>query len=294
MTRSFGGGRGVDSRTKTILVISGIFLLVFVTLGFLFVFSSSTNTPAAVVIEQEPKIETTQVLIPLQQIAPGTKLEPGLFRVETRSSVGLSARIIKGLDEIQGMYARSSIPVDQPLHSEYLTNVRPISAISSGIPEGFRAVTIRVDARSSVEGWARPGARVDVVWATSINGEQVVKTIVSNVKVLSAERLTDADVKAQGQAGATVGVPNTVTLLVSVDDANKIQFASLTGSLSLNLLGDVGSNSTPQNNSTIKMEDLIQGGKKKVDRRDKVKIRRPDGSWEELVLDEEGQLSPSK
>ena len=123
----------------------------------------------------------------------------------------------------------------QPIHRDLVTTIRPANELTANIPEGYRAVTIRVDARTSVEGFTRPGARVDVYWTSTVKGKPTNRVIVQNAKVLSAERQTDSNSKP----GAPV--PSTVTLLVSARDAAKINLATTTGSIGLSLRGDTDS-----------------------------------------------------
>lgn len=181
------------------------------------------------------------------------------------------------------MYARSAISKDSPVHQDFITSIRPTNLITANIPEGYRAVTIRVDATSSVEGWARAGANVDVVWASTIRGRQGVTVIVQNAKVLSAER----QVETGTQPGTPV--PSTVTLLVTADDAAKIQLATTTGSLSLSLRGDddTGKGSTGR---SITVDDLLGSSQQVVN-----PTERRDGTvrigGEEFFL-QNGQLIP--
>jgi pilus assembly protein CpaB len=192
------------------------------------------------------------VLVPVREIEAGLALEPTMFRREPRPQVGVSPRVVRDFEEIQGLFARSLIVPGQPLHRDYITTVKPTNAITANIPEGHRAVTISVDARSSVEGWVRPGARVDVIWASSIRGRPGVTVIVQNALVLSAERNPDPKV----QPGAPV--PNTVTLLVTADDAARINLAQTTGSLTLQLRGD-NDPGKGRAGGSITVEDLYGG-----------------------------------
>jgi Flp pilus assembly protein CpaB len=224
------------------------------TMGF-YLFSSGVKSAEArvVVVKQEPPVEMVDVLIPLRKIEVGIGLEPSMFRKEMRPQVGVSGRSVGSFEQIRGKYARALIVPGQPLHEDFLTDVRPGSVITTRIPEGFRAVTIRVDVRSSVEGWTSAGSRVDVHWLTNISGEPAVVTIVENAEVLSAERQTDSAKLAVGT------VPSTVTLLVSADDSKRIQLGSNTGSLTLSLRGDFDSGKG-SSSASLTRQDLLGPG----------------------------------
>lgn len=263
MARHFGGinqGRHAD-RARAVVLASVFFVILFSVLAFYLLSTADTpnkkSEPKKVIVEREKEIKMVDVLVPLREIDPGTSLEPRMFRRDSRPAVGVSDRTVKDFEEIRGQYARSLVVAGQPLHRDLLTSVKPVNQLTANIPEGFRAVTIRVDKRTSVEGFVRPGARVDVVWASRIRGRPGVTVIVQNAKVLSAERVTDVQ---NNNPGAPV--PTTVTLLVSTSDAAKIQLASTTGSLSLQLRGDEDSGKDHGLSGSITIEDLLGGIKK--------------------------------
>ncbi len=237
MVRQFGGVHPAQSQERTKLILLGGlgFFLISGGLAYLLLREPAPvqKTQSAKVAVVEDEIKMVEVLIPVQEVKSGAPLEPRFFRKEERPQIGVSGRVVRSFEEINGHYARSLIVPGQPLHRDYITAVKPTSVLTTNIPEGFRAVTIRVDARTSVEGFVRPGAKVDVEWATRINGQPGIVTIVENAKVLSAERQTQVN----PNTGAPV--PSTLSLLVSSQDAKKIQLASTTGKLSLSLRGDL-------------------------------------------------------
>ena len=296
-----GFNQGRYSERKRVMVLAGLAgTVVFAGLAvFLLFFSTSgaSVAPVAVVVEKDPKLEMVDVLVPISAIESGKALEPTMFKREARPKLGLSPAVVKDFEEIKGYYSRSVISQDVPLHRDLITQVRPINQITAKIPEGFRAVTIRVDATSSVEGWARAGANVDVSWSTSAGGKPTVNTIVQNAKIISAERETQ---NGQNTAGA---VPSTITLVVTANDAQKITLAQATGTLSLTLRGD---NDPGNSTSTTKvtMEDLLNGSTSsytppKAEQPSSsgtgggtVRVRNADGKMEDFVF-EGGKLSPS-
>jgi len=241
MATHFGGISPVrqQQKARTLVVIAGVALAVcLLVLGVLFLSSGSTTaTQKETIIKEVPaEIEMVEVLLPIQSIEAGRSLKPSMFRKDTRPKQGMSTRVVRDFEEIKGHYSRSMIVMDAPLVLDYITNVKPSSELTASIPDGYRAVTIRVDAQSAVEGFARPGAHVDVIWTTTADrGERTVVTIVHNAKVLSAESSTESDVEASNNA---ITIPNTVTLLVTAKDAQKIQLARSSGSLSMVLRGD--------------------------------------------------------
>lgn len=232
----------------------------------------------------ETSIKMTDVLVPVQKIEPGEPLRPGLFRKEARPQIGVSNGSLRDFEQIQNMYAKLLIVPGQALHRDYITSKRPSSNVSRVIPNGFRAVAIRVDATTSVEGFARPGSRVDVQWTHRVNGQPAIISIVENAKVLSAERVTEV------QAGSHAGVvPSTVTLLATADDARRIQLASTTGKLTLSLRGDEDFSADP--GSTIITIPSLLGEGAPVDSERPEAVVLIDGEKWALY---EGRLKPVK
>jgi Flp pilus assembly protein CpaB len=103
-----------------------------------------------------------------------------------------------------------------------------------------------VDNTTSVEGWARAGAKVDVMLASSINGRPALSMIIQNAKVLSAGRVTSGQNTAENQQ-----VASTVTIMVTIDEAAKLQLASSAGVLSLSLRGDDDTIESAANTSVL-------------------------------------------
>jgi pilus assembly protein CpaB len=178
------------------------------------------------------------VIVPADTVLPGVELKRAMFRTARRPEETVGPEIVRDMEEIDGMYSKGLLVAQQPVNRDLLTNLQPINALTASIPMGFRAIAIPVDVTSSVEGWAQPGARVDVFWVTSVTGKRTVSMVAANAKVLSANRRTEgAKARVAGQSGSADDVPHTVTLLLSSKDALRVRLASLHGKLSLVLRG---------------------------------------------------------
>ncbi len=257
MAKNFGGFQS-NRGDSTKVVVAGAVLVVLILLGaaFYLLTVSKNNQAGPVVVqpkveEEKPQHKMQDVLIALREVQVSEQLDPSMFKRQSRIAISVPERAVTNFEQIQGQYARRTIFRDQPLTLEDLTSVRPVNTLTANIPEGFRAVTISVDVISSVEGFVRPGAKVDVIWISTVRGRPATTTIVENVQVLSAERATEKEVP-QGAP-----VPNTVTLLVSISDAAKIQLASSTGKLRLSLRGDLD-NRPGAEGVTVTIDDLLQ------------------------------------
>jgi pilus assembly protein CpaB len=296
MARQFGSSaiyRPPNSSSKLVpVIVAGVCLVAAVAIVI-----SATSGPTkdtqvkTLIVEKPPEIEMVDVLIPVQNLDTGAEFMPDMFRVERRPKVGLSSRTVTSFQQIQGQFAKGPINAEQPMNADVVTRVKPINVISANIPEGFRAVTIPVDAKTSVEGWAKAGARVDVAWTGIRNGKPTIVTIVYNAKVLSADR------NANNNPNEGAGAPSTVTLLVVDEDAAKIQLAMTAGSLSLQLRGDSDRQVAidPNKPAVVTMDSIFKDNAAPSEKKKRgvIKVKRPDGGYDEMFLGEDGRLEPN-
>jgi pilus assembly protein CpaB len=264
--RHFGASpvRGGTDRTKLLLVLVLVLLFVFLMVAYVMLGSDEgggdANRVPEVVAQPTPGIRKVEVLIPIQAIPAQTKLEPHMFRVEERPAVSVDERMVKSFEEIVNHWAKTLIIANQPLTTDHIQDTRPVSQIDGSIPAGFRAVTIRTDSTTAVEGWVRPGSKVDVLWTYTHNGEPILTTIVQNAKILSAARNINPD-------NPNAPVPSTVTMLVTAEDAQKIELAKTTGKISLSLRGSKDVRASAVGEGNITLNDLVSGGGKMADRK---------------------------
>ena len=107
------------------------------------------------------------------------------------------------------------------------------SGLPPVIPEGMRAVSVRVNEVVGVAGYVLPGNRVDVIATASPTNQPTdttSKVVLSNVQVLTSGSRIEPD-KDKGKP-----VPVTVvTLLVNPDQAERLALASTEGKIQLAL-----------------------------------------------------------
>lgn len=225
----------IDSRFVVLFLLSFAGIALSVTLAHNILQPTSARATQSVpAVSPAPRLNLSLTLIATKEITSGTKLLPSMFKLESRELGDAEQAVVRDLDELVGRYARVDIARNTPLVRSALTSSGNNLDIGDKIPSGHRAVAIPVNALTGVEGWVRPGANVDVVWSTERDQQFVVVTIVENAKVLSVEHSLEADNHAQLPVTT---VPNHITLVVPSSDAQKIQLAKTSGSLSLSLRG---------------------------------------------------------
>src|SRR4051812_1261026 len=101
------------------------------------------------------------------------------------------------------------------------------------IPDGMRAVSVRVNEVIGVAGYVLPGNRVDILATaspTDAHQDTITKVILANVQVLTAGTRMEQDQEKGKPMQVTV-----VTLLVFPDQAERLALASTEGKIQLAL-----------------------------------------------------------
>lgn len=285
-------GKAGSTANPMVLVMGFFFMLFSVLGGALFYLSISQKVAPKPTGPNTTLVKQVDVVIPLKDLKAGSELDPAFFGTESRAETSVSTKTVRNIQNIKGKFAAVDLIGGQPLLIDAVTDRRPSTVIQTKIPEGYRMVTIRVDATSSVEGWARPGARVDVTWIGSQDGEPVAKIVVEAAEILSYNGGTGGPDGPNQEGGA----PSTVSLLVSKDDALKIQLSQTTGRLSLSLRTDNDLDTTAEKPS-IGMGDVIKSTEDKgkcrnARKRGIIDQVKANGDIEKMVLDDLGNLVP--
>ena len=183
---------------------------------------------------QPAAISTVEILAPDGAVPYGTKLSEASLRSIRWPRSDVPEGAVRRLDEVQEMYAKIDLPAGQPILRANLTPTPPIGGVADLIPANHRATTIEVDATSGVEGWATPGAHVDVLVTYQDSNDNLKKTTIAveDAVVLSFNGQTK---KGAAPTDPTTRVSSTatVTLAVPVMDALKIHQARAMGRISL-------------------------------------------------------------
>lgn len=180
---------------------------------------------------REVEIRGQPVVVAARQLPVGTAIT-----VKDVKLVEWPARsVVPG--SLQALEAAVGRGLIQPaLENEPITEAKlaPREAgvgIAPTIPEGMRAISVKVDEVIGVAGFVFPGSQVDVLVTVSGQSETRTRTVVSNLRVLAAGPRTDQQEATDGKAVVTT----TVTLLATPPDAEKIALASSAGRVMLAL-----------------------------------------------------------
>ena len=134
---------------------------------------------------------------------------------------------------------------NEPILKAKLASKEAGSGLPPVIPEGMRAVSVRVNEVVGVAGYVLPGNRVDVVATaspTDQHSDTTSKVVLSNVQVLTAGTRLEQDSNDGKPVQVTV-----VTLVVTPEEAERLTLASTEGKIQLALRNplDTGTPATP-------------------------------------------------
>jgi pilus assembly protein CpaB len=138
-----------------------------------------------------------------------------------------------------------SMVKNEPVLGAKLASKEAGAGLPPVIPEGMRAVSVRVNEVIGVAGYVLPGTRVDVLATASPSGNQTdvtSKVILANVQVLTAGTRMEQDKEKGKPMQVTV-----VTLLVYPEQSERLALASTEGKIQLALRNplDQGAPETP-------------------------------------------------
>ena len=128
----------------------------------------------------------------------------------------------------------TAVAENQPLTESNLAPLASGAGLPPSIPEGMRAISVKVNEVVGVAGFVVPGTRVDVM--VTLRGQRtdegsLARIVVSNVQVLTAGTRYD-----QEKAKAGEPIPSTVvTLLVTPADGERVALAAAEGQIMLTL-----------------------------------------------------------
>ncbi|MDF7775031.1 Flp pilus assembly protein CpaB [Sphingomonas sp. AOB5] len=198
---------------------------------------------AAPVVGQEPVVNTVQVLVATRPLPVGTILGPDAMKfVPWPKDLIEGAYFQQGESDpknLQGTVVRFAIPAGQPLTQGALVKPGDRGFLAAALGPGMRAVTVPVDAKSSVAGFVFPGDRVDLILTQEVAGGgdgpplKASETVLRNVRILATDQRTDKQTDEKGNSVVTTY--SSVTIEATPEIAEKIAVMQTVGSLSLSL-----------------------------------------------------------
>jgi len=170
-----------------------------------------------------------EVLVASKDIQVGAKLDESDIRLLSFPKTNIPPGAFTSKSQVVNRGVVLPIGVGEFILPSKLAAERAGAGLPSLIPQGMRAVSVRVNDVVSVAGFVQPGTRVDVLSTGSSGAERQTMTVLENVAVIAVGKSLD-----RSTAGESQNAP-VITLLVSPDDAQKLALVSQEGRIQLAL-----------------------------------------------------------
>jgi pilus assembly protein CpaB len=174
------------------------------------------------------KIAVAKVAIPL-----GSKIIPEQIMVVQFPKDSTPDGAFDSPEKLAGRVAVMNIAAREPITEARLAPEGTSAGLAAVIPEGYRAMTVKVDDAAGISGFIMPGTLVDVVVTIdpregSGMQDPISKIVLQNIKVLANGQNIDKP-ENEREANAV----KAVTLQVLPEQAEKLALASSEGKLQL-------------------------------------------------------------
>jgi pilus assembly protein CpaB len=189
-----------------------------------------------------PTEETVQIVVAAEKLSLGTRLTEQHLRIANWPKANLPEGRFSDPKEIVGRGVIVPMSANEPVLDSKLASKEAGAGLASAIPEGMRAMSVRVNDIIGVAGFVTPGTHVDVIiiGTPGPNSTQTSKIFLENVQILAAGQNVERDVNGKPQTSQVV------TMLLSPEDAQKLALAG-DGRIQLALRNpiDVAQENTP-------------------------------------------------
>jgi pilus assembly protein CpaB len=193
-------------------------------------YSYVRNMPAAA---SSSSVPTRSVVVSAADLPVGSAIRAEDVRIVEWPAAALPAGVFEKPEEVVGRGLVMPLIQNELILPMKLASKEAGSGLPIMIPEGERAVSVRVNEVIGVAGYVLPGTHVDVVATVSPTDQRMditSKVILTNVQVLAAGTKMEQDVENNKAIPVTV-----VTLLVAPEEAERLTLASTEGKIQLAL-----------------------------------------------------------
>ena len=178
-------------------------------------------------------VSTTQVMVAASNLNLGAALRAEDLRAVPWPTEAMPPGVFSTPNDLIGRGLIQPVAQNEPILPGKLAPVGAGAGLPPIIPDGMRALSVRVNDVIGVAGYVLPGTKVDVlvtVSPTAKTEDMTSKVILTNVQVLAAGTRIERDVEKDKPISVSV-----VTLLVDPLQAEALTLASTEGKIQLAL-----------------------------------------------------------
>lgn len=216
-------------RRKRLWIVLTLALLTGGLAGWLALDYMRSTTRTAAAPEQASEGE---VVVAARDLAAGAIVGPEDVKMVEWPAGAISPAYARSEDDVVGRGVIQPVSADEPILQNKLAGEGAGGGLPVVIPDGMRAVSVKVDEVIAVAGFVLPTTFVDVIVTmdpASGEAQATSKVVLQNVEVIAAGQTMERDA-----SGAPQNVP-VITLLVTPEEAEKLALASAEGRIQLAL-----------------------------------------------------------
>lgn len=203
----------MDRRFLKVLGVSVLFALVVSAIFYQAVAANKGKAPK--------KKEEREAVVAVRALPVGMVIKPTDVKLAKLAPELVPPDGFSKIEDAVGRAVVSNILPEEPVREARLALRGAGLGLATVIPEGMRAVAVRVNDVVGVAGFVLPGMRVDVLVTGRPPGTEttITKTILQDIQVLSAGQTLEPDA-----GGKAINAP-VVTLLVTPEQAEALTLA---------------------------------------------------------------------
>jgi pilus assembly protein CpaB len=188
-------------------------------------------------IAQQGQVASSKVVVAAGDIQLGSRLNSQMLKTVDWPTGSIPPGAVTKAEPLEDRVVKTSVLRGEPILEAKLAPIGTKGGLSAVIPEGKRAMTVRVNDVIGVAGFALPGNYVDIVVNTQLEGngrgdKQISKIVLEHILVLAVAQESSRD-------ETKPRVVNAVTLELTPEQAEKLDLARSVGTLSLVLRNQV-------------------------------------------------------
>jgi len=202
------------------------------------------------------------VVIAKQEIPLGAKITADQVALAPIPNGSVPEGAFRKIDQVVGRVVIQPIGVRETITGMKLAPEGTSGGLSAVIPEGYRAITVKVDDVVGISGFVMPGSFVDVVAVITPIGKDGVqsegpisKIVLQRIKVLASGPKIDSPENQREPTNVKA-----VTLMVTPEEAEKLVLAANEGKLQLvmrNYSDDEDADTKGSNKNTLLRGDNV-------------------------------------
>jgi len=214
----------MNRRNRTLLVLGVAVLLA--GLASFGVYQAILQIPV-----RQVEVATNFTVVAAKSLPVGTLLKKEDIKLIPWPAATPVAGGYRTVEEVVDRGLTSSVVENEPLTSFKVASREGGAGLPPSIPPGMRAMSIKVNDVIGVAGYVLPSSRVDVLVVVKADKDSISRVVVTNLQVVATGTMIDQEAARAGKAVQA----NTVTLLVTPRDAERIALAQNQGQITLAL-----------------------------------------------------------